>query len=334
MGQTSRKKPKQPTATLNGGYKDVVALDSTLWAVDASGHLASFTSAGEERPLSTTLKVPITSIHATGKDELLVVCGQDIYLLNSKTQACTYEAKLPPKTVFIARDNRKQIWAATETGLLNVATNQSFVPDSTLNHYYKWRPQPSAALLDSYNILWIGFDMGEWGGNLQVFDTNLQRFVPVDFADTLGRLCPVNSFCEAKTQMYLSGAVAHGSNSSCITRFDKLQAKRVFNSSWRENYRTMVFGDPGGEYISTIAYSPTENRLYYNSQNGIYRAPINMELHQQDAWQLVCAPMSSWPTDRRQHVSKMVFTSDNKLVLLVENNALGIWDGRILTLIP
>ncbi|UOQ70950.1 hypothetical protein [Hymenobacter cellulosilyticus] len=213
-----------------------------------------------------------------------------------------------------------------------MTTKQRFDPVASLNPYYKWDHQPSVALLDAADKLWIGFDRGEWGGNLHVFDTKQQTFVAVAFRDTLACLPLANSFCLVGAQLYVAGGVA---GSSCITRFENLQAKHVFHSNYKENYRIISYGGtPRGEDIRAIAYSLAEQCLYYYSDQGIFRAKSATELAKAETWQLVCAPdvfsNHAFPSTG----SEMGFTADNKLVLLVQSSAIGIWDGQVLRLIP
>ncbi|UYZ60010.1 hypothetical protein [Hymenobacter latericus] len=294
----------------------------------------SFTSKGNERPYKAGLEGPISSIHSTKTGELVAVCNSVVYQLNTSNGKANQIGQLPAKTTFLALDKLHQVWAATETGLLNVSTNKYFAPKESLNRYYKWQPVPDATLLDRNDVLWLGFGQGEWGGNLYAFDTQKQAFIPVSFRDSLACLSPVNSFCQVGSQVYLSGAVAHGTSSGCITRLDGFQAQHVFNSSGDKNYRTVTFGSEEGEYIRALAYNAAEQRCYYYSQNGIFKGSITTDLSKASAWQLVWSP--TWPGPAKQHTeaSKMDFTSDNKLVLLIRNGALGIWDGQIFQLVP
>ncbi|UOQ51710.1 hypothetical protein [Hymenobacter cellulosivorans] len=123
--------------------------------------------------------------------------------------------------------------------------------------------------------------------------------------------------------------------SSCITRFEDFQARHVFHSNYQENYRTIGYDNtPRGEDIRAIAYSSAEQRLYYYSDHGIFRAKSATDLAKAGAWQLVCAPDGFSGQNYPSRGSEMGFTADNKLVFLAQSSAIGIWDGHVLRLIP
>jgi ligand-binding sensor domain-containing protein len=340
MGQSRRKARQAESLTPYGGYQDLIVLDTVIWALDGSGTLKSFSSNGDEKAVNLTLKQPITALRTGRMGSIIFSAGNEVFVLDTKSLVYRSQSKLPINTYLLAQDSRGHMWAATKDGLLNTTTNQNFIPDSTLNQYYKWRPDPDASLLDTNDFLWVGFGQGEWGGNLHVFDTKNQRFVLLAFTDPLACLNPVKAFCQIDSQVYMSGSVMHFTTSGCITRFESLQAKHVFNSSWKKNYRTSTYGTAEGEYIGPIAYSKSEKSIYYYSQNGVFKASVAADLSDQAAWQLVFSPRLRWSSGQRDavgspmNVRSMTFTSDNKLVLLTQNNGIGIWDGRVFKLIP
>lgn len=131
---------------------------------------------------------------------------------------------------------------------------------------------------------------GEWGGNLQAFDTRNQRFKTILFEDSLACLIPVTAFCQVKNQVYMAGSVAHAGSSGCITRFEGVTARPVFTSNEDMNFRFVNFGIPEGELITAITYNEAKDVLYYYSQNGIFEGRISGDLSKAAAWKLLCVP--------------------------------------------
>ena len=320
--------------------QDFVVVQNTIWVLDKKGNLLSFNSNGSALPQKLHLASSGVSLHATGSDSILVHAGGKVFSINTKTLSSRLVANLPDTIPLLACDKQQRLWAAGAKGLIQVATGRTYVPDSTQNIYYKWLPDPAATLLDAAGRLWIGFGMGEWGGNLQVFNTETQRFDYVDFRKSAACLAPVKSFCQVADQVYMSCGVMHFFTFGCITRFDALAPKPVFISDEKRNYRLTADGQKAGEYLGPTTYNVVDNSLYYYSQNGVFKAGIRSDLSKVESWKLVFKPQLHWTSGQRDaigspmNVSKMAATADGTLVLLAPNDGVGIWDGITFNLLP
>jgi hypothetical protein len=337
-GQT-RSRPTSQKATLSipTVRQDFIIIQNTIWTLSKKGDLQAFNSEGTALPQKIHLASSGVSLHAATSDSILAHAGGKVLLVNTTTLTSKVVTSLPDSVPLLARDKHRRLWAAGDSGLVQVSTGQTYVPDSTQNQYYKWIPEPSASLLDAAGRLWIGFGMGEWGGNLHVFDTETQRFEYIDFRKSDACLAPVKSFCQVAGQVYMSCGVMHFFTFGCITRFDAGKPKPVLISSYEKNYRT-TNGQHAGEYLGPIAYTTKE--VYYYSQNGVFRGELSNDLSKVDAWKLVFKPRLHWTSGQRDaigapiNVRKMAFTADGKLVLLAPNDGIGIWDGKTFKLIP
>lgn len=327
-------------AEISFGYLDLAVAGDSIWTVTTNGKLKLLSSSGDELPLILINNYAFKSVAYLGHDTLIITTGSAINLLNAKTLVWKRLAALPAKSFFLTRDQQRQLYVATDKGILNLTSGRIFLPDSSLNFYYKWRPEPAANLLDSNGILWVGFGMGEWGGNLHVFNTRTQKFGLVTFKDSLACLNPVKAFCQIKNQVYMASSVMHFITSGCITRFEGFTARHVFNSSYKSNYRTITYGNPSGEYVGALAYNENKNCIYYYSQSGVFEGNLNTDLSKTEAWRLLFAPQLHWRDGQRDaigspmNVRKMVFAPGGRLILLTQNDGIGIWDGRIFHLIP
>lgn len=317
--------------------QDFLIVQNTIWVVDKKDVLMAFSSDGTVLSRKLQLPSPTVSLQAASGDSILAHTGGKVLLIDTKNLTSKVVANLPDSVPLLARDKHRRLWAAGEKGLVLVGTSQVYVPDSTQNQYYKWLPAPAASLLDTTGRLWIGFGMGEWGGNLHVFNTETQRFDFVNFRNSQACLAPVKSFCQAASHVYMSCGVMHFFTFGCITRFDGEQPKPVLTSSYEKNYRT-INGQHAGEYLGPIAQD--KGVLYYYSQNGVFSGKIGTDLAKVESWQLVFKPRLHWTSGQRDavgspiNVSKMAVTADGKLVLLAPNDGVGIWDGKTFNLLP
>ncbi len=327
VGQAQHRPAPQKTPTLR---QDFVIVQNTIWTLNKRGDLLAFSSEGAALPQKIHLASSGVSLHVAEGDTILAHAGGKVIVVNTRTLASKVVASLPDSVPLLARDKRRRLWAADDKGLMQVATGQTYVPDSTQNRYYKWLPEPSASLLDASGRLWIGFGMGEWGGNLHVFNTETQRFEYVDFRKSEACLAPVKSFCQVADQVYMSCGVMHFLTFGCITRFAAEQPKPVLTSSYERNYRT-VDGQHAGEYLGPVVYA--NKALYYYSQNGVFKGELGSNLAKVENWKLLFKPRLHWTSGQRDaigspiNVQKMAFTMDGKLVLLAPNDGIGVWNG-------
>lgn len=325
------------TAPKRALRQDFVIVHNTIWTLDKKGDLLAFDSNGAAMPAKLYLASPGISLHATNGDSIAAHAGGKIFVISTKTLSNRVAASLPDTIPLLACDNYRCFWAAGAKGLMRVGTGQTYVPDSTQNHYYKWMPDPSASLLDTSGRLWLGFGMGEWGGNLHVFNTETQRFEYTDFRKSDACLAPVKSFCQVADQVYMSCGVMHFFTFGCITRFEAAHPMPVLTSSYEKNFRTRA-GEHEGEYLGPVA--STGNALYYYSQNGVFKGELGTDLSKIESWTLLFQPRLHWTSGQRDaigspmNVSKMAFTTDGKLVLLAPNDGVGIWDGKEFKLLP
>jgi hypothetical protein len=322
------------------GYKDLAVVGDSIWTIATNGKLKLLSSLGDELPLSLSRNASFKSLVYLGHDTLIVTTNNAVSLLNTKNLVWKKLTVLPEKTTFLARDQKQQLYAATDKGIINLTSGKSFLPVYTLNDYYKWKPEIDASFLDSAGILWIGFGRGEWGGNLHAFNTKTQNFESVIFKDSLACLNPVKAFCQVKNQVYMTSSVMHFGIAGCITRLEGFSARHVFNSYDELNYRVVINGEKIGEYIGSLAYNNNKASLYYYSQSGVFEGKLDDDLSKAESWQLLFAPKLHWQSGQRDavgspvNVLKMVSTHSGKLVLLTQNDGIGIWDGRVFQLIP
>ena len=120
---------------------------------------------------------------------------------------------------------------------------QIYPPNKSLNKQFdykgKWFATPCFHM-DKNDNIWIGFDYGEWGGDLAIFNTTLQKYEIPKINDFSIELSPVTSFFEDSTSVYISGGLSHMmSSSGLIAKFSDLNSNVIFKSEsyWKETNR-------------------------------------------------------------------------------------------------
>ena len=140
--------------------------------------------------------------------------------------------------------------------------------------------------MDQRDRIWIGFDYGEWGGDVFAFDTRKQTFIRLTIDGVQMNTNPVNSFCEDSQSVYMSGGISHMMlTHGSIIKFKDQTGSTFLLSKNRETSEKVTFDGPdgkkksetwvtwkGGHQIGPVAYNPTDGCLYFYSQHGFSRA--------------------------------------------------------------
>jgi hypothetical protein len=180
-------------------------------------------------------------------------------------------------------------------------------------------------LLDKEDWLWLGFDYGEWGGLLFVFDTRRQQFVQPQPGDFDLAFNPIVSIIQAGQDLYLAGSMRHMLTQSHIARVTKLTATTVFTS---ESCWDRAAGEQPflvyGQSVSLLAFSPGDNQLYACIDGAIVKTNVTNRSVPFDRWTQVI-PRSSTDNDR---LVRMALTPAGQLALLYRNRGLGMLDGK------
>jgi hypothetical protein len=250
-------------------------------------------------------------------------------------------------TVFgLVFDGQNRAYAITDKGIQDLATREIFfsklsrLANQTM-HEDRWEGL-SCFHMDKDNNIWIGFDFGEWGGKLFIFDTGRKTFVKSILADMEERLYPVESFSEDPTAVYVSAIMNHMMTSgSTISRFKNFQETLLFESKsyWSEpvqdgtrKLKYMI----QGEGIKSVSYSPYDRVLYFASQNGIFRGEVPDGLTEARHWQHMAindveAKNSSPKAVLVPHsINRIAAVKKNTVVFLSQFDGIGIFEnGRI-----
>ena len=278
--------------------------------------------------------------------------------LDRRTQQWTSLPTFLGKLYGFAFDSQNNNYLITNRGIINTHARTIHFPDSTkfLNtqslNKEAWHNQPTF-LRDKHNRIWLGFDYGEWGGDVFCFDTQQQTYLTLTIESGTLNGNPVSGFCETQDHIYLSSGLVHFFAHGRIFKFSQRTARPLLQTDDRETPIVTTVVNPktgvktkkkiirfqGGEYIGPIAYNSLDKCLYFYSQSGIFKGDLTKDLSTINNWQKVLKPTLQW-TGGRSHafgpamnVLKMQFDSQGTLFFLTEYDGLGVYDGKQLRFI-
>lgn len=350
----------QSAARDKAGYRDFVLDGKKIWLLTNSGKLKVVDWASV-KIIESEIRTD-TSVVAVAKDRagsiIISDASNKIRQFDKINRRWLPLSQYDGKLTGIVFDAKNQCYAITDSGIVNTNKHERFFPDSTfrLNKQIKntgrWFDIP-AYYMDKDNRIWVGFDYGEWGGNVFCFDSRNTSFVKLTIDSVQMNTNPVSSFCEDANSVYMSGGVTHiFLTHSSILKFKNETASPIFLSKDREMAEKGTFKGPdgkkktetwttmkGGHRIGPAAYNPRNKALYFYSQYGIFKGNLTNNLATIENWSIVLKPKLEWTGGRSNavgptmNVSKMQFSPNGTLFFLSEHNGLGIYDGKALRFI-
>ncbi|TRZ42163.1 hypothetical protein [Robertkochia solimangrovi] len=201
----------------------------------------------------------------------------------------------------------------------------------------KYFDMPQYAFIDSQDRIWMAKSFGEFGGSIQIFDTRRRTELSADI-DSLnfGLLFPKSVFEDKDQNIYITSGLQHFMNSGDIFRIKNNTAIKIYDSEdFRKTTETNPFG--GGIFVGPGTYNAFDNKIYFATTEGFYRAAIPNEGRIENP-ELIFKPELLWDREPlaigvSMSVKRLTFTTDNRLVFLTSNNGIGIYDGTELKMI-
>lgn len=322
------------------GFIDFIIADTKIWAITNDSLLVTFDIESNQKSkirFNTPLKV-----RAIAKDKQgnIVIADTEnrIGKYENGNWSFTNKFQSPIKAIFYTKQN--DAYLLTDAGILDVKHNQSYLPESSLNNQLKLPNafrRRATSLLDNYGNIWLGYNHGEWGGDIYVFSTNENKFIapiPIDFEINLN---PIFSFTEAPDGIYFSGGLSHlhrttGYIGQSVNFIARIRFRNEINGLSKDSTKRK------GHYVGPISYNKWDDHLYIYSQHGIYKQKPNDNLSKAENWTLVVKPELLWTygqsnaTGHAMNVTKLITTEPGTVLFLTEQNGIGYFNGKTLTM--
>jgi hypothetical protein len=190
--------------------------------------------------------------------------------------------------------------------------------------------------MDSEGNIWLGYNHGEWGGDIYIFSTKENKFIVPQLKDFDITLNPIFAFSEAPDGVYFSGGLSHLSTTTgYIGKFQHFTACVLFYNEINEWSKDSA--KQKRHYIGPVCYNHWDDRLYIYSQHGIYKQKPNHGLSNAENWTLATQPELSWThgqsnaTGYAMNVSKIVAIGPGAFLFLKERTGIGYFNGKELT---
>lgn len=335
----------QPSNTIR--YTDMVINGNDIWLLTKNGRLHHRNTENGSIDDSIKLPKPISCFTLTQNREIVAADSSgSIVIFDGKSGLQKEIAKVQAPVFNIVYNRKNEGFAINRNGIVDLQTKIQYPEDTAYNFnpFLKRPRKPSAIFVDKDNNLWLGFDSGEWGGDLFVFSTTEKKYLSVKAKRHDIELNPLVSIFSDGINIYASSGLDHlFSQSGAILKFKNFRCRRLFvsNSSTIDSV-IAVNGKKektkfikGGLYIGPALYNPADQLIYFYSADGIYKGDPKTYLSKITKWKRIFQPHLHWEFGRADaagypmSVLKMQFANNGKLYLLTRFDGLGVYaDGK------
>lgn len=196
---------------------------------------------------------------------------------------------------------------------------------------------PQYSLIDSKDRIWMIKSFGEFGGSVQIFDTQKRKELNADI-DSLdfGLLFPKSVFEDDQQNIYVTSGLQHFMNSGEIYKIENEFASLIYDSEdFRDTTDTNPFG--GGIFVGPGTFNSQDGKIYFATTDGFYKADIPAKKGIKNP-EFLFSPKLTWEREPLaigvgMTIKELDFTQNNRLVFLTSNNGIGIYNGQKLIML-
>ncbi|GAB4054105.1 hypothetical protein [Spirosoma litoris] len=346
----------QSTEEDKATYKDFILDGENVWLLTTNGILKQVNlNSGQLVKSTTTIDSMVVAITKDRKGAIVI--GDTAHHLkqydkptNQWRDVGTYSGKLTG----ILFDSKNRCLLVTKGGLVDPDKRQTYFPDNNYSgnksiRFIKkgWVATP-AYFIDSHDRIWLGFNYGEWGGDVFAFDAIKRNYIPLKKDSIQLGLNPVLGFCEDPANVYISGGVSHMFlTHGSILKVNHQTIGPMLLSKDRETPVKVTAMQPdgtqkegimttwrGGHRIGPVAYNPVDKCLYFYSQLGIHKGELTADLSDIKQWQTILQPKlqgsggQQFAAGPGMNVQKMTIIADGTLFFLADHEGLGIYQNN------
>lgn len=189
---------------------------------------------------------------------------------------------------------------------------------------------PTVAFIDSNDRIWMSDCMGEFGCTRNTFDANNNKIL-----DEVTELNSIQSFTEDDSgNIYVTQGLQHMMNSGSIIQvIPNLEAIKLYSSYETEySFENCEHEFNNGLFIGPGAWNTAEQKLYFASSDGFYKAAISPNNRLSGVEKLfepiLIAKRENLAIGMQMPVKQVAFTHDNRLLFLTAANGIGVYNGK------
>jgi hypothetical protein len=250
--------PFKAEAVFSENHIDIIVAQNYIWRLTAAGKLKLYNvSDGKaaDNKVSNSAKIIMLVKDAAGVP-VIADKKHDIKRYHAAGNDWETIGRYDSSLFGIVFDSRNQCYIITAKGIQDLATGKYYFTDHSNNFertiLTRWA-EPSAYYIDRNDNIWVGFDYGEWGADLLVFNTINKEFVKPDFQKVKITYYPVQSFFEDSVSVYVSTSLMHMDISGALIKFEDLKGSYVIKSESHLKDTSKKFWDEGnlieGDYF-------------------------------------------------------------------------------------
>ncbi len=205
---------------------------------------------------------------------------------------------------------------------------------------------PYISYLDQHDRWWMIGCYGEFGGEVEVFDTKHRKIMDQELNDLgPGSLSPQSVFEDSNGNVFITSGLQHLKGFGCIYKISSdYNITEIVNSAdFEQEALTTISIDSNGtiEVIGCIgnelvidagAWNTAENKLYFYSNHGFYSCTVP-DTGLVNELTLVASPLIQWHPDKpgaepEVSMRAMEFLPDNRLLFMTDAHGFGLYDGK------
>lgn len=331
---------KQPNDTKvitisNKGIKDCIYQDGRIFLLDLASSVWRVDEKSWAFQKVFTGRNKVVAMAADSAENLILADSTGLIFSAGKKDINRIH-KIKDNILYLVNITRQSIYAITEHGIYSVDDERNYYENAfsspMIGMFNRKGWHPSCMYLDPDHNIWLGFDMGEWGGDLLMFSTVRDRYTA--WKEIQKGYCytrPVRSIFRADSSMYASSSLYHMRVRSFIRKLNDSCASIFESQDWGDSTDVLYKDEP--LYIGPALYNEKDSSFYFYSQHGVFKSIDKKNTRRMDDWQLVVEPNLLWryaqpkAAGYRMNVTKMFFAGE-KLFLVSPENGLFIWDGK------
>ena len=274
-------------STKQKGYKNFVLFNDSIIALGADNELVSI---DPQRRVITPIAKNIVLINTINEGFTFTDISNIIKFNNSSSKI----SNPIPDSMDIAgliQLPTEEVYIVTNEAIIDVATNELFVfKDAPLSNDQIPIHSgiiPKSFALDKGGNIWVGFDYGEWGGELIVLNTANRSFEKIELGEIDLNLCHIDNLTQTNSGVLLSYGKGHGSSGGLV-HFKNLKPDMILESKdsliqFIHNGKQAERWDLGFE-IGPVTYSPLNNKIYFYSNGRILSGELTQGLPNESYW--------------------------------------------------
>lgn len=260
-------------------YPQFEVLADKIIALSSTGKLTTFDlSTGDKLSYLSDISQTFTNLTLDRSKNIIVNDSNTIYrIVNGKLNQI-YRTE---QNILVPVFNKSNgLFVISKAGIIDAKDNKIY-SQKVNDGLYMWTRKP-ISYVDSSNNIWIGFNRGEWGGRIFIFNTERKEFRTFknayDSTYELHTMFNPNSFSENNGKVYVGFGMLHESANGYISYYNNYLEKTLY-----ESYNDIESRDRKNKnYIGPVTYF--DNYLYFFHSNAFFKVDLNKDVSNKSNW--------------------------------------------------